>query len=394
MTVLSLLSALSNFPYARIAPGLDKLYPRSVGFDLHVYQGRFAVRHSVRFFTQPGYPWNYPAPAIFFYSPFYRSPHGTILYCLVVAGLTLSFAAAFALALRRSGLALRNAVAVTVGTLLLAWPLYFAAQRGNVEALTWTLTAISVWLYMKRRYGVGAAVLGVVGSVKLYPLFFLGLWLKQRRYAAIAGCLLTAALTTLLALRFMEPDVLDAFHRVSEGVHSFTAEVSAAVVLPNAGYDHSLFGMVKSITRHMPHNLPRELTIYYVVAGASALLLYLLRVMRLPDVYQVVFLACATVLLPPTSFDYTLVVLYIPFAWLAVLAVRERRLDLTWPMVLLAVGLSPQTFLWFDRLPEIGEDVKALCLFGLMAWACIAPQQALVREDAALHTGWLDSEAR
>ena len=59
------------------------------------------------------------------------------------------------------------------------------------------------------------------------------------------------------------------------------------------------------------------------------LLVYLLRIRHLPAINQVLCLTIACVLLPPTSFDYTLLHLYTPWALCVLFAVdtyRARRL--------------------------------------------------------------------
>ncbi len=95
----------------------------------------------------------------------------------------------------------------------------------------------------------------------------------------------------------------------------------------------------------------------------------------MPRANQLLFLVGASVLIPPTSFDYTLEYLYIPWAWIVLMLVTDRRDRGWWPvivMLLFAVEMAPLTFLIVRGIP-LGGIVKAAALAGLVATAAIVP---------------------
>lgn len=363
--------------------GSDGLWVSDYGFDYFDYYPRFLYRHSVMFFTCPGYPWYYPAPAIFFHYPFYVLAHRTGdlkasygVYVGVIAVAAIALAIGLGRALRAAGLRRSQAILFSVLTLLTSWSMYFAAQRGNIEGLTWMLVGGAVWAYAVRRNGAAAVLIGLAASVKIYPLLFGVLFLRQRRWWALVVVLLTAALVTIVGLRFLEPPLHDALRREIVGIRQWT--VAYGEVYRDPEWDHSLFGLVKDIGHTKIRSYHRALILYYLVAGSIASLLFLLRVRRLATVNQVLFLSCAAVTLPPTSFDYTLCLMYVPFAWLALEVVRSdverlRIKGLASTMGLLGVALAPTTFLFSPQQPALPGACRAVCLLALMGMAAAFP---------------------
>jgi hypothetical protein len=60
---------------------------------------------------------------------------------------------------------------------------------------------------------------------------------------------------------------------------------------------------------------------YLAVAAALGLALYILRIRFLPILNQILCLCIASILLPPTSYDYTLIHLYVPWGLMVLYAI-------------------------------------------------------------------------
>ncbi len=58
---------------------------------------------------------------------------------------------------------------------------------------------------------------------------------------------------------------------------------------------------------------------------AQAIPSLLVRMLSMPRPNPLLFVGCATVLLPPVSYDYTLAVMLIPWGWLALLCLEHAR---------------------------------------------------------------------
>ena len=377
LVLLSLLIAAVQSSRGDSGLGWSTLYLSGRGFDYYDYLPRFHHLHSAAFFTTteyPNYPWYYPAPAIFVLYPFYAMPaHGYPSLIVTVLLMSLLLLGAFARRLGSAGLGNSSALLLCC-VCFVSWPLYFGLQRGNIEALSWMILAAAIWAYSSERVLTAAVLIGVVGSVKIYPLLFLGIFFKKREYRAIAAGIASFAVVTLLGLVFLEPNILDSAQRTAAGIHRWTRDYGEVM---HAAIDHSAFGLAKHFTFDHHPNYHRELLVYYLVAGSFTMAAYL-RVMRLPVLNLVLFLSCAVVTLPPASFDYTLVALYVPLAWMCVATVRAEAegseiAGITAYFSLLAVVLSPESFLTQSVVPNLPGALKGACLLALMGMSLVYP---------------------
>jgi len=112
------------------------------------------------------------------------------------------------------------------------------------------------------------------------------------------------------------------------------------------------------------------LTFYLAVAALTGLTLYFVRIRHLPIINQVLCLCVAAILLPPVSYDYTLMNLYIPWAMLVLFAQDQDRAKRSVPglmaaFICLAFLVSPETEFIFRGQGFAGQ-VKAGALVLLM----------------------------
>ena len=326
------------------------LYPDRL-FDLQVYRDRWPLIHTPAFFRAPGFPWYYPAPAAFVYAPLYKligwhtERQTTVLF--LVSGLLLAGAAALLLArgLMRAGLTAWQAGSFVLLSSAMSYPFYCAFERGNIETFLWLPPALGCWCLLRRQYLAAAVLFGIGGSFKLYPMFFLALFLKQRRFTECLAGIAAFLLTTLAGLRFLEPDVVDAFRHEAAGTHGFTVRYS----IEGSVIDHSIFGSLRLLLSWLHLDRSRGLQVYLVLAGVVMMIWFFTRIIHLPLPNQITFITVASIVLPPTSFNYTLCMLYIPLALFALLETHRSRLGKTVPglstvLVLLALSMACGTF--------------------------------------------------
>ncbi len=385
LAVASGLGGLVDFVRSGRA-GLGYLWVPYPGFDFYDYTPRFPFLHTPAFFHAVAFPWVYPAPAIFVLYPFYLFAKPTHWLGSYVAFAALASAAALWLAWRFSdalvqrGLGARQAAVLLGATMVLGWPFYFALQRGNIEAVLWVGLAGGIVCFARDQYVASALLLGVFGSAKLYPLLFLGLFVRRRHLRFLAMGIAAAVATTLAGLRMLEPDVRDAYLQIRAGVRSWT-EITTLVYWPGGvGPDHSLLGLLREATKGAILRPPHALETYLVTAGILAGVLFLWRMRRLPAPNQVLFLGCTAILLPPTSYDYTLLLLLIPWAWMVLLCVQAAQVGqdvhrFTLPWVLFGVALAPLTFLHtYGAVPlYFAGPVRCVALLGLLAFSAWRP---------------------
>jgi hypothetical protein len=353
------------------------LFPSGPNFeDIIVYKGRFTLYHSARFFTSRAYSaFAYPAGAAPIYALFYATADATTTYLLLAAVTTFAALTAAFLFLRH-----HTAAKFFLPLVLFSYPLIFLIQRANIELILWIIVALAIVAYRRNLTILAAILFGIAAAIKLYPILLLGLFLKpkatrsHRDLPAFAIGILTAILATAAAIAITGPTFAVAAHGFFTGVDKFQGHYVDTVSKVEIAFDHCLFSPFKYLayTQHISP-APWRST-YYLCAATLAFILFL-RVRTLPFLNRIVFLVAAMVCLPPVSFTYTLVHLYLPM--LLLLAALTASTKPAPPTALAALAL-----LLFLMLPLVSLTVlipiptgpiQALVLLALLILCAINP---------------------
>jgi len=339
--------------------------------DIIVYKGRFTLYHTAKFFTSRAFSgFAYPAGAAPIYEAFYKTSDPTQTYLLLAALTTIAALTAAFFFLRRS-----NAARLFLPLLLFTFPLIFLIQRANIEIVLWLIIALGLIAYRRGLAILAAILFGIAAAVKLYPILLLGLFLKRKKdIPAFLIGLLTAAAAMYAAVAYTGPTVAIAANGFFRGVDRFQDHYVDTVSKVEVAFDHSLFSPIKYFT-YTNHTSPAPwTTLYYVTAGAFALLLFL-RVRTLPFLNRVVFLVAAMVSLPPVSFTYTLVHLYVPtlllLAALATFRTRPPATAIAALMLLLFLMLPIMSLSILTPLPT--GPIQSCALFILLILTVLTP---------------------
>ena len=376
--MVALVAALAKLPYPYNWPYFirsDSLH------DYWDYFERFKLFHTTDFFMAPGYPFTYMAPGAVLYWLFYSlGLKGGLLAYLVEA--LASVMAGFALlqrAMVRRGLGQMAAERFLFCTLLTSYPIIFCVDRGNLEIVVATGLAVGTWAYWTGRSWTAAVLWGLFGSVKLYPLILLALFLSAKQYRQLATAIGTAVASTLLSLEFVGPDFGSAVAGIQHGLNAFLAYYSLRFEW-GIGYDHSLLSLIRLTLGRTDETL---LHVYLVTMAIVMLTVYFLYIRRLPIANQLLLLSVASILLPPTSSDYTLVQLYAPFAVLVLIALdsRKQRVGLNLAFGLLGVLFTPTNFIFHNQQVR-GAQIKCVLLIWLFVIALRNPW-GVAREEVA-----------
>lgn len=381
---LSLAKPLLLFARSRNVDSFDSIAMANPFFDFYAYLSSVLNRHTADLFTAPGFPWNYPAPSIFVYAFYYavdRRGHIALFgfYCFLftVAAILAFIMVRLARRFASYGLSGSTAIGFLVLSLIVSWPIYFAIERGNIELLLWLGVAAGIWFYLRKQWWLAAIFLGTTAAFKLYPILCLALFLSARRFKELAAGVLTMVVVTLVALAYIGPSIPYAFHATQIGVGHFVSMYTLKYDPLASGYDHSVFSIVKLLFLSHPAIYAFLLHRYMLGVALIMTALFFWRIVRLPRPNQVLALVIATVLLPPTSFDYTLQSLYVPWALLALLCVaarsRTQRIPGMMPaMICFGLLLGPETFLEWHGVVFAGQ-LKALVLIALTAISLVYP---------------------
>jgi hypothetical protein len=361
------------------------LFPSGPNFaDILVYKGRFTLYHSAKFFTSRVFSaFAYPAGSAPIYEAFYKTSNPVQTYCLLAGIASLIFFVATYVCLSRA----RHTTLFLPLLITAGFPLIFLIQRGNIEIVLWIVIAAGIVAYRRGQSIVAALLFGLAATTKLYPIFMLGFFLgpaakrsRQDVPAFILG-VVTFALGMFAAVIYAGPNFATAARGFFTGVSRFQDHYVEVVSRVEIIFDHCFFSPVK-YWAYNHHTSPAPYTrLYFFVAGTLTLLLFL-RVRSLPFLNRVIFLTVAMVALPPVSFNYTLVHLYLPLL-LVISSVAAPRAPATAmaALALLLFAMLPLASLWAITTMPTGL-MQAAALLALMLLSTATPWPGNSRMDA------------
>lgn len=314
--------------------------PGAFAYDLLSFQGQFRHFHQADFFTSEGAAgFGYPATAALPYWIFYSfgrftavAFYGFSLLVVAISGWLLGRAWV------RRGVPARTTAFYLTACIFLSYPFWFQFKDGNMEIVLFALTILGVWMFVRGQGWASATIFGIATAMKIFPFVYLGLFVARKQYGKAAFALLVAVLANFVSTWAVCPLISYSSHRVGAGLHSFRDGIMVVRLFPEGRFDHSLFGLIKALfpTLPGPAIVAHWLNAYLLVAAVTGILLFFLRIRKLPLVNQVLCLTVASILLPPFSLDYTLMHLYISWAMLTLLILDKK--DARIPGLALIVG--------------------------------------------------------
>lgn len=358
------------------------------GSDLRIFEPRFVAFHTPHFWDIGPYPFTYPAPLAPVYWLIYQIPHYVEVYLVLGIAILVAWAWYFATKLSAYGISRIGGFVALLTFLGMAWPVRFLLQLGNTEMLVTLILGVGILAAMRGRWTLGAVLIGLAASMKLFPFVLFGLMLSQRKYRALAWGVASAAISTVASLALLGPTVMEAQQHIRDGL-SFIKQVFVLLRVPDSlEFSHSLFNLVKvavtvfvhsrqpvaSAARSLHEMLLMEsvLHVYMAVVAVAGIGLYFLRLQRLPLLNQVFALTVCAVVLPPFSADYTLVHLLVPLGLLLVFAAeawsrgqQPRGLGLCFTC--LALIFTKEAF--FELKYHFDAQVRTVALLVLLAAA-------------------------
>jgi hypothetical protein len=351
--------------------------PSDAFTDFSHYAFLFPSFHTAAFFLSDD-RFAYPAPAaVLFNGLYHMGPCQLFIWLGCILGGALAAAALFYRELVRNGVAATQSALFVACLTLTSWPLLFLYERANIEIVIWLLAALGVWALLRRHPLLAAMLFGVAASIKLYPIVLLALLLSRKHAHAFLAGVATFLLAMLGSFYYVGPTIAIAWHGTVNGISGFVSNY-AATAHSELATDHSFLACIKQFASNPPfHHTDFSACsrCYVVIALSGAALLFLLRVRRLPLLNQILFVMICMVALPPVSYDYTLVHLYVPFALFVLACIRSAQArdglpDADTPgfkRALLCFGLlfTPQFFL-LHRTLNLNGALKSMALAGLL----------------------------
>jgi len=256
---------------------------------------------------------------------------------------------------------------------LVSFPVAGLLQRGNIELFVWVFAGAGTWLFVRGREDGAAVLWGLAAAVKLYPIVLLGLLLPRGKWRAFAVGVGTFVGVTVVSLAWLGPTMGVAWHGAVKNVFRYQGMRVGEWSLHELAANHSVFGLAKFMA--IAVGLPlAKLTLPYYACGALLMgWAYFARLWRMPMANQLLALTAFMVALPPISYFYALVHLYVAWVVLVFVAIRAEKNGVRVKGLRMAMGLLVGLFASFmvftyPRVWLFGGLVQACLLVAL--WVC------------------------
>lgn len=383
------------------SPGWDRFG------DFWHYQALFKNYHQAAFFTSAEH-FAYPAPCAIIYAFLYSlGPHAQLYFDLLLWATAITSGALLFRAWLRAGLCWKPAAGLLLLMGLGSYPWHMLHDRANLELFVYLLTASGFWAFLLGKHKLAASLWGAAGALKIYPLLLLAVYLRRRNLRTLLlGCLVCFTVL-MLSFWWVGPTIRIAFVGMVNGVHGFTRSYGGQARKEELFIDHSLLGFLKqlftlgSTKRHVAQDKTQK--VYALALLLTVPYLYLRRFRYLPIPNQLCILVLAMVLLPPVSYDYTLIHTYLVFGLLSTLYLRSVRQGMQppgifWQFAAFAILSTPQNYLRLGIL-DVNGPLKCLALLVLIVSLFRHPLKTPQGDTESTHAGgdfsWskLESEA-
>jgi hypothetical protein len=291
--------------------------------DLLDWLPQFRAIHTEAFFHQR-LQVLYPAPMTLFYMPFYWMGRWALAgYLLLAATIVCTALTLLGRHMVASGISKNAVITFLAAVLITSYPLGFLLHAANLELILWAFVMAGVWAFCRGKEGLAATLFGLAASMKLYPIIFLALFIQKKSWSRIVQGVAVTVAATIASLWVIYPHIAVTWKQNQAGTQMFLRRDGMHWVAGQAGFDHTLFSFIKTILpTHNPWVFAKVFVGYLLVVAVAVIWAWFSRIQQKPLLERLTFLTVLIVLLPATSYDYTLVHLYAPWG-LLVLAISR-----------------------------------------------------------------------
>ncbi len=245
----------------------------------------------------------------------------------------------------------------------LSYPFFFAIDRGNFEIFVFVFLLIFVFLYQKQRYWSAAIILGFAAALKIYPLIFVILFLKDKKFKEVIISMFVMIGLTLFSLAMFEGGFITNlkylwnFSNINNNwlFISFTSLDEGTYVQRGV----SLLTLIKVVFHQLQipvsEILSQKFILIYLVFVSMATLLIVYYVIWIENTLwkNLALLTVCMLVLPTLSADYKLLHMYLPL-FIFINAKDKTRLDLLF-IFLFGIILIPKNYYF---LQNVFSDAK------------------------------------
>jgi hypothetical protein len=382
LTILLDIAALASLPYYYVKYGETWRVglwsePSDRFGDFWHYRKLFSAFHTRAFFTSAE-RFAYPAPcAVITDFLFKFGAHAHVVYVVLFALILTASGFFFYRTLHNFGIDSRYAALFASLVVLTSYPWLKLLDRSNLELFVYLFVAVGVWAFITGRRQTAAIMWGFAASMKIYPVLLLVLFFhRSMRRELLIGCATTVA-SLLASFWFVGPTISVAALGSLHGVFGFLGSYAGTSRVRELNIDHSVLGGIKEVClldkAHLVRHWKHQSTGYEASVIVISPLLYIYKIRRLPFWNRLSIFLIAIALLPPVSYDYTLIYIYIAMgivtaAYLHALQIHKsfphaKLFFISFALIASSQGWVQHSIMAFNGLIKC---IALLALFGLL----------------------------
>jgi hypothetical protein len=253
----------------------------------------------------------------------------------------------------------------------LSYPFLIWYDRANFEIFIFIFLSLSVYFFTKKNFLTSALILSIPIAIKGFPILFLILFLKEKKYKEIFYCLLLTFILTVMSIILMEGDFVSNIIYYKKHLNFYISNY--AINNSGLGWGSSLFSAVKLIifgikglfapiyyqlgntSFYLPSlifknsaaiipTIAKSLNIFNIFAVVTILstMCYIFFIEK--ELWkQILLIIICAIIFMPVSGDYKLLHLYIPL-WLFINAQNPSKTDLFYT-ILFGLILIPKSYI-------------------------------------------------
>ena len=272
---------------------------------------------------------SYPPFAQFIYEPLTWIPYPLAL-TIFLAGTTTLIVIPFWRALSAYEPHVR-AIFIVVGVLL-TYPVLFSLDRGNNIGLTVGFLLFGVLNLYEGRPQRAAIYFAIAAALKIYPVFFLLIFVSRRQWKAFGTAILTGLCITVIPLMTYSGGFVNNLKALYDNSGYFR-DAGEQIALNHSLY--SWFATLKSATPTMNSIAQRLIDSYSMITLIGITCIALLVLVQKSRVNQLLLVSAINVLFVPITYGYTLSVYLV----VALTLIWQNSPDSDLVIVAIGIGL-------------------------------------------------------
>jgi hypothetical protein len=260
----------------------------------------------------------------------------------------------------------------------MTYPVLFALDRANFDIVIFILLSLSIFFYQKNKFTLSVVLLSLTIAMKGYTAILLALFLLDRRYKELfLAAILVPALTIGSLILFKEglwgelTKMLVSFQSASK----IAFDMGSLIRFNSSFYVFLLYLLKPQIPKIASNPVFRLGYVLFAIAVVSFTLVTIVK-RKYPLWRSLLLLTSLMILLPPSSGDYRLLMLYPPL--MLYVNNKEKLMADRWITLVFGLLLIPKAYFVLQSDINIGVLINPLLLVTLFVCVLYSPGQPII----------------